>query len=248
MGKRVCMGGLGCTTVTTTQTTVQGAPGQGTLTFEGKGWLTGNGRFLLLQPEVSVAIAQQPVWVDLQTGQRQALPNNVAASPDSNGRVLADDGTVVLPCCIFRGGQLVPLQYNVSQPVIDAAAQTVVYTSTTADGSGPRYLRVYNIAAKQDTVFVQPNGDTYSPAISAVGMQTRNRCPRSAHKTLRNTSLLRLAAPAPILLHRVHIVQVNAAPAKTGQVVACVAALFQFLDAGSPSFHIVQKLRHIEWL
>jgi hypothetical protein len=248
MGKRVCMGGLGCTTVATTQTTVQGVPGQGTLTFGGKGWLSGNGRFLLLQPEPSVAIAQQPVWVDLQTGQRQALPNNVAASPDSNGRVLADDGTVVLPCCIFRGGQLVPLQYNVSQPVIDAAAQTVVYTSTTADGSGPRYLRVYNIAAKQDTVFVQPNGDTYSPAISAVGMQTRYRCPRSAHKTLRNTSLLRLAAPAPILLHRVHIVQVNAAPAKTGQVVACVAALFQFLDAGGPSFHIVQKLRHIEWL
>ena len=169
MGKRVCMGGMGCIAVATTQTTVQGVPGQGTLTFEEKGWLSGNGRFLLLQPEVSVAIAQQSVWVDLQTGHREALPNNVGASPDSNGRVMADDGTVVLPCCIFRGGQLVPLQYNVSQPVIDAAAQTVVYTSTRADGSGPRYLRVYNIAAKQDTVFVQPNGDTYSPAISTDG-------------------------------------------------------------------------------
>ena len=47
MGKRVCLGGKGCITVTTTQTTVQGVPGQGTLIFEGKGWLSGNGRFLL---------------------------------------------------------------------------------------------------------------------------------------------------------------------------------------------------------
>jgi uncharacterized protein (TIGR03437 family) len=169
MGKRVCLGGKSCITVTTTQTTVQGVPGQGTLTFDGKGWLSGNGRFLLIQPEKSVAIAQQPVLVDLQTGQRQIVPGNVSASPDSNGRVLADDGTAVLnPGYILRDGQLIQLLHGVSEPVIDAAAQTVIYT-TTAGGSSPRYLRVYNIVTKQDSVFVQPNGDTYSPAISADG-------------------------------------------------------------------------------
>ena len=169
MGKRVCLGGLGCLNVTITQTSVQGVPGHGTLTFDGKGWLSGNGRFLLIQPEKSVAIAQQPVLVDLLTGQRQTVPGNVSASLDSDGRVLADDGTAVLdPCCIFRGGQPIQLQHTVSEPVIDADAETVIYT-TTAGGSSPRYLRVYYIASKQDSVFVQPNGDTYSPAISSDG-------------------------------------------------------------------------------
>ncbi len=169
MGKRVCLGGKGCTSVTTIQTTVQGVPGQGALIFEGKGWLSGNGRFLLIQLERSVTIPP-PVLIDLQTGQRQTVPGNVSASPDGNGRVVADDGTVVLnPCCIFRGGQLIPLPQNSSESVIDAAAQTVIYTSTTADRSIPEYLRVYNIATRQDRVFVQPNGDTYSPAISADG-------------------------------------------------------------------------------
>ena len=84
--------------------------------------------------------------------------------------MLADDGTAVLNlCCIFREGQPIQLQHSMSEPVIDAAARTVIYTSTIAGDSSPRCLRVYNIATKQDSVFVQPNGDTYSPAISADG-------------------------------------------------------------------------------
>ena len=54
---------------------------------------------------------------------------------------------------------------SVSEPVIDAAAQTVIYTSTTAGASIPRYLRVYNIATKQDSVFVQPNGEPTRPPL-----------------------------------------------------------------------------------
>jgi hypothetical protein len=100
MGKRVCMGGLSCLNVTTTQTTVQGVPGHGTLTFDGKGWMSGNGRFLLIQPEQSVTIARQPVRIDLQTGQQQTVPG---ANPDSNGRVLADDGTAVSTCAASFG-------------------------------------------------------------------------------------------------------------------------------------------------
>jgi uncharacterized protein (TIGR03437 family) len=170
-GKRVCLGGQGCFNVTATQTTVQGIrSGRDLLTFEGKGWLSGNGRYLLLQPEASPARSPQPSWVDLQTGQVQIVPGIIGSSPsfrDSNGRVVADDGTAVInACCIFRGGQAIPLPQSGSEPVIDAAARTVVYTAT---ATGQRYLRVYTIATNQDRLLAHPNGDTYSPAISSDG-------------------------------------------------------------------------------
>jgi len=177
-GKRVCLGGLGCSSVTTTQTTVQGPPGQATLTFEGTGWLSGNGRYLLLRPDG--LLSGQPVWIDLQTGQRQTLPVYVSADPyfdySNSGRVVADDGTAVLngceqdSLCVFHGGQLTQsLPIGAMEPVIDAAARTVIYTSATASHSGTRYLRMYDITAGEDRLFLQANGAIYSPAIAADG-------------------------------------------------------------------------------
>jgi uncharacterized protein (TIGR03437 family) len=184
VGKRVCLGGQGCYLVTTTQTTVLGVPGRGVLTYEGKGSLSANGRYLLTRPNAPFPLHDRPVWVDLQSGQMQTLPVDLGDSDldySTSGRVLAEDGTAVLAgcelpvdgshtLCIFRDGQLTsPISERASEPVIDGAAQTVVYTSTAAGGVGQRYLRVYHIATKQDNLFVHPNGDTYSPAIGADG-------------------------------------------------------------------------------
>jgi len=177
MGRRICLDGLGCLSVKTTQTTVQSAD-FGVKTFEGRGWLSGNGRYLLIQPEVSPASSDPPTLIDLKTGQVQNLSRNLAiASPkygESVGRILADDGTAVLgicapsTLCILRGGQMTFVA-GVSgiQPVIDAGARSVIYTSLTP--SGQQYLRVYDVSRGQDKLFVQPNGDTYAPSISSDG-------------------------------------------------------------------------------
>jgi uncharacterized protein (TIGR03437 family) len=147
------------------------------LTFEGTGSLSRNGRYLLVRPDSSpAATSSQPTWVDLQTGQQQSLPLTYSPAVDvsMSGRVLAEDGTAVLSgcsgLCVYRGGQLIAASAEPSmEPVIDSAGQIVVYTSLTRSPSSQRYLRVYRIGSRQDGVFEQPNGDTYSPSLSADG-------------------------------------------------------------------------------
>lgn len=168
LGRRDCLGGLGCSSVTTTQTTVHGVSGRSELTFPGKGWLSGNGRYLLLQADASPSVSPQAVWVDLQTGIQQTLPLAADFSnPSATGRVIADDGTAVFANLFFLlGTQFAqPFPTVAAEPVIDAAAQTVVYTAVGA----ARYLRVYHIASNLDAPLAQANGDTYSPSLSSDG-------------------------------------------------------------------------------
>ncbi|MBS1855127.1 MAG: hypothetical protein JST11_07165 [Acidobacteria bacterium] len=175
MGRRVCLDGKGCLNIKLAQTTVRTS--RQSFAFEGRGWLSGNGRFLLIQPEESPDNSDRPGLVDLETGQRQTVPAEAGASAgyrESTGRMVADDGTAVLDgcagtaLCIFRAGNLIRVPEVAGiEPVIDAGGRNIVYTAKAA--SGTQYLRAYDLATGQDRMFVQPNGDTNAPAISADG-------------------------------------------------------------------------------
>jgi uncharacterized protein (TIGR03437 family) len=178
---RVCLGGQGCVNRALYQTTVQTESGAAEQTFPGIGWISGNGRYLLTrQVFFAVPGGLAPVVTDLQTGRQQSIPAPFSEGTEDDirtgstvcGRIVADDGTAVLAMSsaifVFRDGRLIQISQpasTVAEPVIDAAARTVLYT--TAPIGGQRYLRVYDIPSAQDRVYVQPNGDTYSPAISA---------------------------------------------------------------------------------
>jgi uncharacterized protein (TIGR03437 family) len=176
VGRRICLDGLGCQSVTTTQTIVRGI-GSADKTFNGTGWLSGNGRYLLTDSGSASLFGDPLVFIDLQAGQQQTFNGRVILYPNwpaSAGRILADDGTAVLgggpldKIWIVRLGKYVgETAVSGVEPVIDAVAHTVIYTSQTPVGR--KYLRAYDVAAAQDRVFVQPNGDSYAPSISADG-------------------------------------------------------------------------------
>ena len=172
--KRVCLGGEGCLG-RVLQTIVQGVPDEGTLTFDGEGWLSGNGRYLMT---VVTGFLQAFAWVDLETGQQQPL----AGGPtyDTPGRVLADDGTAVFDELdagtgyVFRQGVLIELPGTgwygspAAEPAIDASGQNVVF-GVAAPGTSVRSIHVYRPADQTDRLLVQTNADLYSPAISSDG-------------------------------------------------------------------------------
>lgn len=174
--RRICLGGQGCINQAQYQTAVQVDSPQGVRSFPGVGWLSGNGRYLFtLDANIGVPFTTS-LLTDLATGKQQTFGMWDFVTPDltsASGRAVADDGTVVCSASgtilIFRDGkalQATPFGTN-AEPVIDAAARTVLYTYIPS--TGPRYLRAYDVATAGDRVFVQPNGDTYAPSIGADG-------------------------------------------------------------------------------
>ena len=175
---RICLGGIGCTNQAQYRTTVQADSPQAAQSFPGFGWLSGNGRYLFTFDAPILLAGTQPVLTDLATGKQQIGPVECGLYylTNASGRVVADDGTAVCggggAIYIVRDGQVfqaTPNTYtsNATEPVIDAAARTILYTYIPS--TGPRSLRAYDVATAGDRFFVQPNGDTYAPSISADG-------------------------------------------------------------------------------
>jgi uncharacterized protein (TIGR03437 family) len=178
-----CTGGDYCVSLDAHQTTVQGVPDRGTLTFKGRGWLSGSGRYLLVHTGTPIG-EQRLSLVDLQTGQQQplGLSSGLTGPPrvSNSGRLVADDGTAVVSdyqgrLKVFRGGSTIqPTTITTLEAVIDASGDTVVYA---VPAPGPvvlpqsHDLRVYSRSQNTDTLFVQANGDTHAPSISADGIR-----------------------------------------------------------------------------
>ncbi len=159
---RVCLGGAGCAGKNLLQTTVR-VHGKNDLIFDDAGaWLSGNGRYLLRHAG-GVGSGSDSV-IDLLTGEAKALPFPGTFSFGKAGRAVADNGSAAVVDV-----------YNYAVPVydatIDAAGKTVVYVSRDfASGPNPpQTLRLYQKATRQESSFLQANGDCYSPAISADG-------------------------------------------------------------------------------
>jgi len=168
-GRRDCLYSGHCYSETAYQTTITGWPG-GDRNITGAGRLSGNGRYLLIYDDGALLEIQLSV-MDLQTGASQTYP---VYEPErgnffSAGRVVADDGTAVVPDCLLRGGKVTSLPFSF-EPSIDAAGSTVVYT-----GYGPSLrsvIRIYRIADGRDVVLAAATAASMSvaaPSISADG-------------------------------------------------------------------------------
>lgn len=172
--RRVCIGGGACINDPLYRTTVRGAPGGENRVFDGEGWLSRNGRYLLsgrpgqFSPPVTV--------VDLYTGQQTDFDDIGAGPFTASGRAVADNGAAVVASdsiYVVRVGQrrrLPPTDaLNAAEPVIDAEGQIIVYSARLFSNPNRQQLRLYRLATNQDAVFLQGNGDVYAPAVSADG-------------------------------------------------------------------------------
>ena len=119
------------------------------------------GAIFLIQPEQSIAILGSRSGSIFRRASKNGSRRESGQQRSRAGRRRHCRSQ---PLLHLSGGQRLNCRRHLSEPVIDAAARTGSYTSNIAGNSSPRYLRVYNIATKQDSVFVQPNGDTYSTA------------------------------------------------------------------------------------
>ena len=168
-GRRDCLNSGHCYSEAVYQTIITGGPG-GDRNITGASRMSGNGRYLLIYDDGALLEIQLSV-MDLQTGASQTYP---VYEPErgnffSAGRVVADDGTAVVPDCLLRGGEVTSLPFSF-EPSIDAAGSTVVYT-----GYGPSLrsaIRIYRIADGRDVVLAAPTAASMSvaaPIISADG-------------------------------------------------------------------------------
>lgn len=176
-GRRVCVGGSdGCAGKQLYQTTVRGVEGREGTSYEGKGWLSGNGRFLLVDPQGGEQLlgVGAPREIDLATGERYEVRGGRWFT--GTGRAVADDGAAVFgevygQLSLFRIGQGISILregVQATEPVIDAAGRTVVYVSAEPE----RVLRVHRLPSGEDSVLVRITGqEAYAPAISADGRQ-----------------------------------------------------------------------------
>ena len=156
VGRRLCMGGSGCGSVITLQTTITGLPG-GTREVTGAGRLSGNGRYLLIYADGRLGGGYGHV-VDLETG-KELLPRtafSVGFDTVGKGRAIADDGTAVSSSgavLVLRGETVTELHAGQGSPleaVIDAAGRTVVY-SLFNWSTNRSSLRVYRITEGRDS-------------------------------------------------------------------------------------------------
>jgi uncharacterized protein (TIGR03437 family) len=166
----------------------------GTLTANGYGLLSGNGRYV-----VSPLLGNQDAGDfvdDLQTG--QGWTTEVPRS--SGGRVISDNGVVVtltldvpepLTLIAFSNGTKITAPatpaYTPTEGVIDAAGDIIVYAAK-PPGSTSRVLRIFRPGQNQDTLFMQASSDSYAPAIDASGTRV----------TFISTAPLFAAAPAGV--------------------------------------------------
>ncbi len=166
--ERFCFGGMGCFGTNSYMTTVQGVPG----TFTGRGLLSRNGRYLVLNTS---GVYQLTSWIDLATGQFQFLGSGDPGL-GGTGRVIADNGTVVFGSyaglSIYAAGSAVQsLGFSPNSPneiTIDSAGETVLYSyvdPSFAMGSA----RIYRVSERRDALFLQGNGYTHAPTISSDG-------------------------------------------------------------------------------
>jgi hypothetical protein len=107
---------------------------------------------------------------DLQTGQRTAF--RAGGQPATTSRIVADNGTAVLVdygslYIITLGGLESPrVSSGAASAVIDSSGQIILYA---VSFSPPRTIRLLNLATHEDRLFLQADGDTYAPGISADG-------------------------------------------------------------------------------
>jgi uncharacterized protein (TIGR03437 family) len=169
-GQCKCFGGGHCTEAPLWETTVSGATGFGVYPVFGSGRLSGNGRYLLTfnyQPFSSSLI-------DMRTGKASYGLPPMSSEALGAGRVVADDGTVVYgdPNITLVGpssGSHLPAGIAwPSEPVIDSAANLVVYSS--AVGGAKPSIHVYRIQEQRDATLVAfPNASAYRPFVTADG-------------------------------------------------------------------------------
>jgi uncharacterized protein (TIGR03437 family) len=181
-GRRICTGSQACAGVNVFQTSVMGLPGTAEANFEGAGRLSGNGRHLFLYSSGSLS-ALSPTVVDLGTGQTTTGPNQGGIDASGAGRVVADDGTAVFTTIrqelyVMRSGHVEHLLSawgdaasqlaTIENPVIASAGQVILYEARPRTTS-QRMIRIYRLGEHRDAAYLQGNGDTYSPLISADG-------------------------------------------------------------------------------
>ena len=172
-GQRQCIGGSRCASMTTLQTTVTYASGAAREVVGG-GRLSGNGRYLFVYGYGTIG-SQPPVLLDLGGGNQTVLDMAPASYGLGAGRVVADDGTVVvgeggLRVVRASGSETINVGPGSAQEaVIDAAARVVVYARFDW-ATSLRSIRVYRIAEKSDApLAVLPGADSISPYVSADG-------------------------------------------------------------------------------
>jgi len=181
-GKRSCSGSYVCVGVNVYQTSVLGLPGKAETNFDGAGRLSGNGRYLFLYSSGSLSTLS-PTVVDLETGQTTTGPGQGSIDASAAGRMVADDGTAVFTISsqelfVMRAGQVEHLLSawgdagsqlaTIENPVIDSGRQVILYESRPRTTS-QRMIRIYRLDQHRDAVYLQGNGDTYSPLLSADG-------------------------------------------------------------------------------
>jgi uncharacterized protein (TIGR03437 family) len=172
VGRRLCSGSPQCASATALQTTVTGLPG-GDKEVTGGGLLSGNGRYLLIHSDGS--LAPRCVYVvDLQSGEEmrteRCVPAGVWWATGGEGRRIADDGTAVVTAgylYLIRSRELSRIDTLSGSPgraVIDSAGRMVVYDSSRGS------LRIYRIPEQRDSLLAAlPGGAAQNLYLSADG-------------------------------------------------------------------------------
>jgi uncharacterized protein (TIGR03437 family) len=169
-----CDFGSGCGEVSASysQTTIIGLAG-GVRNVNGTGRISGNGRYLLLTVSLEPVSANV---LDLQTGQLQTRDPLIVVGVAGAGRVVADDGTIVVTpygqtLLIAKGAGTQTVKFAggpyADQAVIDSSGQNVVYVQY-AFPSGPHTIHLYKVTQFTDTTLFS-QGDSTSPCVSADG-------------------------------------------------------------------------------
>ena len=179
IGAGDCVSALGtCDRADVHQTTVRMQAGQSTVMFNGQGWLSGTGQYLVYYQLVGLFSRTEFYRVDLRTGDKSFITAVVGTSIQwpGNGRVVADSGDFVFASegqvNVLRSGRLIAVarpQNNAyaANAVIDGAGDTVLYQSWTC--CSPSAVRIFHPDTGDDAVLFAGNGYSYEPVMSADG-------------------------------------------------------------------------------
>lgn len=174
-----CIGGPACNTIFVGSVEV-GDPTSLNFGVDGFGFLSGNGRHLLVSP-FPYSFERSLTLLDLQSGRSSSIADT--SIPGTSRRFVADNGSSVVlnsgRLSILHGGLIEQLpESDAAEPTIDAEGRTIVYTHGNA-----RALRVISLPEKRVSEIVRfPNG-VYSPMLSADGRRVMFLAPDDAQRS-----------------------------------------------------------------